>query len=436
MSRATNGNARVAYINARLLDPESGLDTAGALLTEGPRIADLGPRLFAESLPEGIEVVDCGGRCLAPGLIDLRVALREPGEEHKETIASGSLAAAAGGVTAMTALPDTDPVVDDVAGVEFVARRAREVKLVKVYTYGSVTRRLEGKELTEFGLLTDFGALGFTDGTKAVADAQVMARALAYARTFDQIIMQHPEEPSLAEGEMNAGELATRLGLTGIPIAAEVIMLERDIRLVELTGGRYHAAHISTAESVEVIRRAKARGLPVTCDTAPHYFILNENAVGDYRTFAKVSPPLRSEDDRRAIAEAVADGTIDAVTSDHSPHDADTKRLPFAHADFGIVGLETLLPLSLTLTHNRQLDLLGLLRRLTLGPAEILGLEAGRLRKGAPADMILFDPDKARRLDPDNFHSKSKNSPFEGHPVQGEVLRTVVDGRTIYGGAG
>ena len=436
MSRATNGNARVAYINARLLDPESGLDTAGALLTEGPRIADLGPRLFAEGLPEGIEVVDCGGRCLAPGLIDLRVALREPGEEHKETIASGSLAAAAGGVTAMTALPDTDPVVDDVAGVEFVARRAREVKLVKVYTYGSVTRRLEGKELTEFGLLTDFGALGFTDGTKAVADAQVMARALAYARTFDQIIMQHPEEPSLAEGEMNAGELATRLGLTGIPIAAEVIMLERDIRLVELTGGRYHAAHISTAESVEVIRRAKARGLPVTCDTAPHYFILNENAVGDYRTFAKVSPPLRSEDDRRAIAEAVADGTIDAVTSDHSPHDADTKRLPFAHADFGIVGLETLLPLSLTLTHNRQLDLLGLLRRLTLGPAEILGLEAGRLRKGAPADMILFDPDKARRLDPDNFHSKSKNSPFEGHPVQGEVLRTVVDGRTIYGGAG
>ena len=436
MSRATNGNARVAYINARLLDPESGLDAPGALLTEGPRIADLGPRLFAEGLPEGIEVVDCGGRCLAPGLIDLRVALREPGEEHKETIASGSLAAAAGGVTAMTALPDTDPVVDDVAGVEFVARRAREVKLVKVYTYGSVTRRLEGKELTEFGLLTDFGALGFTDGTKAVADAQVMARALAYARTFDQIIMQHPEEPSLAEGEMNAGELATRLGLTGIPIAAEVIMLERDIRLVELTGGRYHAAHISTAESVEVIRRAKARGLPVTCDTAPHYFILNENAVGDYRTFAKVSPPLRSEDDRRAIAEAVADGTIDAVTSDHSPHDADTKRLPFAHADFGIVGLETLLPLSLTLTHNRQLDLLGLLRRLTLGPAEILGLEAGRLRKGAPADMILFDPDKARRLDPDNFHSKSKNSPFEGHPVQGEVLRTVVDGRTIYGGAG
>ena len=435
MSRATNGNARVAYINARLLDPESGLDSPGALLTEGPRIADLGPRLFAEGLPEGIEVVDCGGRCLAPGLIDLRVALREPGEEHKETIASGSLAAAAGGVTAMTALPDTDPVVDDVAGVEFVARRAREVKLVKVYTYGSVTRRLEGKELTEFGLLTDFGALGFTDGTKAVADAQVMARALAYARTFDQIIMQHPEEPSLAEGEMNAGELATRLGLTGIPIAAEVIMLERDIRLVELTGGRYHAAHISTAESVEVIRRAKARGLPVTCDTAPHYFILNENAVGDYRTFAKVSPPLRSEDDRRAIAEAVADGTIDAVTSDHSPHDADTKRLPFAHADFGIVGLETLLPLSLTLTHNRQLDLLGLLRRLTLGPAEILGLEAGRLSKGAPADMILFDPDKARRLDPDNFHSKSKNSPFEGHPVQGEVLRTVVDGRTIYGGA-
>lgn len=425
-------NGKVAYVNARLLDPESGLDAPGALLTEGARIADLGPGLFAEGVPEGIRAVDCGGLCLAPGLVDMRVQLREPGEEHKETIESASLAAATGGVTSMAALPNTEPVVDDVAGVEYVARRAREVKLVKIYSYGAVTRRLEGREITEIGLLSDFGAVGFTDGLKAVADAQVMRRALSYSRTFDQLIVQHPEEPSLAGGVMNDGELATRLGLDGIPVAAEVIMLERDLRLVELTGGRYHAAHVSTAEAVAVIRAAKARGLPVTCDTAPHYFTLNETAVGDYRTFAKVSPPLRSEADRQAIAEAVADGTIDAIASDHSPHDQDSKRLPFAMADNGIVGLESLLPLSLELAHKEQAGLLDLLARLTATPAKLLGLEAGRLEAGGPADLILFDPGKPRRLDPDSFRSKSKNSPFEGHPVQGEVLRTVVDGRTIH----
>ena len=432
MKRPAKANGRVAYLNARLLDPESGLDATGALLTEGTRIADFGPQLFAEGLPDGIETVDCGGRCLAPGLVDMRVQLREPGEEHKETIESASQAAAAGGVTSMVALPNTEPIVDDVAGVEYIARRAREVKLVKVYTYGSVTRRLEGKEIIEIGLLTEFGALGFTDGTKAVASASVMSRALSYAKTFERPIIQHPEEPSLASGVMNAGELATRLGLTGIPDIAEVMMLERDLRLVEMTGGRYHAAHLSCAKSVEAIRAAKARGLPVTCETAPHYFTLNETAVGDYRTFAKVSPPLRSEADRAAIAEAVADGTIDVIASDHSPHDADSKRLPFAMADFGVVGLESLLPLTLELAHKGAVGLLDALARVTCAPARVLGLEAGRLARGAPADLILFDPDKPRMLDPDAFRSKSKNSPFEGHPVQGEALRTVVDGRTIF----
>ena len=429
----TDGTAgRVAYVNARLLDPASGLDAPGDLLTDGARVADLGPGLFADGPPEGATVVDCAGLCLAPGLIDMRVQLREPGQEHKETIESASLAAAAGGVTAMVALPNTDPVADDVAGIEYVARRAREVKLVKVYSYGSVTRNLEGREITEIGLLSDYGALGFTDGTKAVADAQVMRRALSYAKAFGQVIVQHPEEPALASGVMNAGEFATRLGLAGVPAAAELIMLERDLRLVELTGGRYHAAHISTAESVAVMRRAKDKGLPVTCDTAPHYFVLNETAVGDYRSFAKVSPPLRSETDRAAIAAAVADGTIDAVASDHSPHDQDSKRLPFAIADFGIVGLESLFPLTLLLFHKEQMSLLEALSRLTVRPADLLGLETGRLAKGAPADLIVFDPDKPRRLDPDRFRSKSKNSPFENLPVQGEIQRTVVDGRTIH----
>ena len=423
---------RTAFVNARLLDPASGLDAPGALVVEDGRIADLGPSVLAEGVSEGMARIDCGGHCLAPGLIDMRVQLREPGEEHKETIASAGVAAAEGGITSVAALPNTDPVVDDVSGVEFVARRAREAKLVKVYTYAAATRRLEGKEITEIGLLAEFGAVGFTDGLQAVADALVMRRVLDYARAFDQLIVQHPEEPSLAAGVMNEGEVATRLGLAGIPAAAEAIMVERDLRLVELTGARYHAAHISTAAAVEAIRRAKARGLAVTCDTAPHYFTLNEHAVGDYRSFAKVSPPLRAEADRAAIAAAVAEGTIDAVASDHSPHDQESKRLPFAHAEPGIAGLETLLALTLALYHKGELGLLDVLDRMTVRPAGILGLEAGRLAKGAPADLVLFDLERPWRIDPDAFRSKSKNSPFENHPVQGKVLRTVVDGRTVF----
>lgn len=432
MSGTKNGAPPTAYVNARLLDPDSRLDTPGAVLVEGGRIADLGPRLFADGVPEGIRRVDCGGLCLAPGLIDMRVQLREPGEEHKETIVTAGHAAARGGITSMVALPNTEPVIDDVAGVEFIARRAREAKLVKVYTYAAATRRLEGKEITEIGLLAEFGARGFTDGLKAIADAQVMRRALSYARTFDQIIVQHPEEPALADGAMNEGEVATRLGLTGIPAAAEVVMIERDLRLVELTGGRYHAAHVSTAAAVEAIRQAKARGLRVTCDTAPHYFTLNETAVGAYRTFAKVSPPLRAEADRQAIAEAVADGTIDAIASDHSPHDQEAKRQPFANAEPGIAGLETLLPLSLALFQQDRLGLLDVLACLTSRPAAILGLPGGSLAKGAPADLVLFDAEQPWLIDPDKFLSKSKNSPFDQHPVQGKVLATVVDGRHIY----
>jgi dihydroorotase len=423
---------RTAFVNARLLDPASGLDAPGALVIEDGRIADLGPGLLAEGVSEGMARIDCGGHCLAPGLIDMRVQLREPGEEHKETIASAGVAAAEGGVTSVAALPNTEPVVDDVSGVEFVARRAREAKLVKVYTYAAATRRLEGQEITEIGLLAEFGAVGFTDGLHAIADALVMRRVLDYARAFDQLVVQHPEEPSLAAGVMNEGEVATRLGLAGIPAAAEVIMVERDLCLVELTGARYHAAHISTAAAVEAIRRAKARGLAVTCDTAPHYFTLNEHAVGDYRSFAKVSPPLRAEADRAAIAAAVAEGTIDAVASDHSPHDQESKRLPFAPAEPGIAGLETLLALTLALYHKGELGLLDVLDRMTVRPAGILGLEAGRLAKGAPADLVLFDLERPWRIDPDRFRSKSKNSPFEDHPVQGRVLRTVVDGRTIF----
>jgi len=424
---------RVAYLNARLLDPASGLDVPGALLTDGTRIADRGPRLFADGVPDGVETVDCAGACLAPGLVDMRVQLREPGEEHKETIDSASRSAAAGGVTAMVGLPNTDPPVDNVPVLEFIARRAREVKLVKVFAYAAVTRHLEGRHLTEMGLLHEAGAAAFTDGLNAVADAQVLRRALTYARTFGALIVQHPEEPSLArDGAMNEGEIATRLGLAGIPPMAETIMIERDLRLVEITGGRYHAAHVSTARGLEAVRRAKRAGLPVTCDTAPPYFALNENAVGDYRTFGKLSPPLRSEDDRRAVVAAIADGTVDAIASDHAPHDQESKRLPFAQAEPGIVGLETLLPLTLELHHKGEVGLLDLLAAVTCRPAALLGLPLGTLGVGKPADLVVFDLDTPCRIEVERFRSKSKNSPFDGRPVQGRVLRTVVDGRTVH----
>lgn len=423
----------IAFINARLLDPASGLDSKGALVVENGVVADFGPRLFNDSPPLGIEIVDCQGKCLAPGLVDMRVQLREPGEEHKETIASASAAASVGGVTAMVCLPNTEPVIDDVAGVEFVARRAREVKGTKVFCYAAATKQLEGKELTEFGLLAETGAVAFTDGMRAIANAQVMRRALAYAKTFDLLLIQHPEEPALsANGVMNAGETSMRLGLGGIPAVAEVMMIERDLRLVELTGGRYHAAHVTTRAAVEVIRAAKARGLRVTCDTAPHYFTLNETAIGDYRTFAKLSPPLRTEDDREAIIEGLADGTIDAIASDHAPQDQDGKRVPFAQAADGIVGLETLLPLSLALYHKGRMPLIDVLKRLSAAPADILRLKLGRIARGAPADLMLFDPDKPWRIDAAAFQSKSKNSPFDEMPTQGKVLRTVVAGRTQY----
>ncbi len=426
----------MALTNVRLIDPASGAETKGALLIRDGKIADLGPGLFASGAPADLRTVDGGGACLAPGLVDIRVHACEPGEEHKETIDTAAQGALAGGVTTMVLLPDTDPVIDDAALVEFIQRRARQVKKVNIHCYGAATMGLEGKELCEFGMLSEAGAVAFTDGTRALASAITMRRALSYARTFDALIVQHPLEPVLSTGAMNEGEIATRLGLPGIPVEAEAIMLERDMRLVELTRGRYHAAHISSAESVDIIRRAKKKGLRVTCDTAPPYFCLNETSVGEYRTFAKLMPPLRSEMDRRAIVEGLRDGTIDVIASDHWPQDQDSKRQPFAQALPGIVGLETLLPLSLELVHNKFMTLPTLFQRLALAPAKLMKLSGGRLEKGAPADLVLFDPDRPRRIEVASFRSKCKNSPFDERPVQGQVLATLVAGRVLHAGAG
>lgn len=419
-----------AFLNARLLDPATSLDAKGGLLIENGKLLDVGPAVTA---PAGAETVDCAGACLAPGLIDMRVHAREPGEEYKETIATAAGAAVAGGVTTMVCLPNTQPAIDNPALVGFVLQRGREAALANVQTYAALTQNTEGKKLAEIGLLQEAGAIAFTDGTKAIDDPVLMRRALTYAKTFDALIVQHPEEPRMAKGgEAHAGELSARLGLAGIPGIAEAMMLERDMRLVEMTGGRYHAGHVSTAEGIEVIRRAKSRGLRVTADTAPQYFALNENEIGEYRTFARLSPPLRPESDRVAVVAGLADGTIDVIASDHAPHDQESKRLPFGQAEPGIIGLETLLPLSLALHHNGKMSLLDVLRRLTLAPAELLGLPGGRLAKGAPADLVLFDLDKPWRVEEIKFRSTSKNSPFDNRPMQGHALRTIVGGRTVF----
>ncbi len=429
----TGYNGATAYLNARLLDPASGRDEAGDLIVIGGKISDAGPGLCSEGAPDGMETIDCTGLCLAPGLVDLQASLGEPGADHKETIASGTLAAAVGGVTALVTTPDTDPVIDDVALVQFIERQAAEEGHVRVRPMAAITKGLKGKRMAELGLLAEAGAVAFSDGPHTITDAGVLRRALSYATTFDLLICHHTQDPGLTGGGcMNEGETATRLGLAGIPGAAETIVVERDMQLVALVGGRYHAAGVSTADSIAAIRRAKDKGLGVTCAVAAHHFALNEREVGDYRTFAKLSPPLRSESDRLAVIEGLKDGTIDAICSSHTPEDQESKRRPFAEAAYGSVGLETLLPVALELFHNGHMALLEVLEKLTAAPAGLLRITGGTLAKGAPADLALFDPGIAWRIDAEKLHSKSTNSAFDGRPVQGRAVRTVVGGDTVF----
>ncbi len=420
----------ILFTDVRLLDPATGLDAAGELLVDNGRIRACGPRV---DRPDGAEILAGEGACLCPGLVDMRVQFGEPGAEHKERLASGTRAAAAGGVTSVAVLPNTRPPIDDPAMLEFVARRARKLKSVKVYPYAALTKGLDGRELAELALLKEAGAVAFTDAERALADARVMQRALAYASALDLLVVQHPEEPGLAAGGIvNEGAIAVRLGLKGIPAIAEVIMVERDLQLVRATGARYHVAHVSTRAAIDAVRRAKVEGLRVTCETTPHHLALNELEVEGYRTFAKVSPPLRAEADREAVVEGLVDGTIDVIASDHCPQDQDSKRLPMAQAEFGVVGVETMLPVSLRLVHEGHMSLLDLLRKMTVAPAALLGLEAGRLAVGAPADLILLDPERPWKITEAGLSSLAKNTAFEGRLVQGRVLLTMVDGRVVH----
>ncbi len=418
-------------LNARLVDPASGLDQIGGLLVRDGRIADLGPAI---GRPEGAITIDAQGAVLCPGLVDMRAELGEPGGEFRETIASAAIAAAAGGITTLAALPDTEPAIDDASLVRLLRARGEETGALTVLPYAAVTKGRRGEELAELGLLREAGAVAFTDGSRAVASARVMRIALAYAAQWGARIVQHPEEPSLAgSGCATQGELATRLGLPAIPPAAEALMVWRDIRLARMTGGAIHFAHVSTAEALDLIRAAKAEGLNVTCDTAPPYFDLNETAIGDFRTYAKLSPPLRAESDRLAVVAALADGTIDAIASDHQPRDADDKRLPFAQAAPGGTGLATLLAVTLAQVHGGKIPLAKALGLLTVAPARLLGAEAGTLAKGAPADLCLFDLERSWRVEAGEMPGKAQNTPFDGRALEGRVLGTWKAGRRVFG---
>lgn len=421
-----------ALINARLIDPASGRDEKGGVLVEGGLITDLGPHLH-RTAPPGATVVDCGGHVLCPGLIDMQVFTGEPGNEHRETLRTASRAAAAGGVTTIITMPDTKPVIDQVALVDFIQRRALANASVHVRTMAAMTYGLAGTDMTEYGLLKRAGAIAFSNGKQSVMSAKVMRNALLYARDFDALIVHHTEDQTLSQGAaMNAGLLATRLGLPSVEPAAETIMLNRDLSLVALTGGRYHAATISCAGSVAAVRAAKQRGLRFTCGASINHLTLNENDIGAYRTFFKVRPPLRSEDDRQALVAALADGTIDVIVSSHDPQDEDTKRLPFAEAADGAIGVETLICAALRLYHNGEIGLHRLLAAMTCRPADLLGLPAGRLEKGAIADVIVVDLDMPWVVDRLALNSRSKNSPFDETRIQGRVLRTLVSGKTVY----
>lgn len=424
----------LAFVNARLVDPQKGVELRGGLVVEDGAIKDFGADVTPQNLPKNIALVDCGGKVMSPGLIDLRAFVGEPGAEYRETIATATAAAAAGGVTTIVASPETHPPVDDPAVVDFLKRRARDHGRVRVLPAAAISKGLDGQEIAEFGLLREAGAVAFTDGSRSLRNSQVLRRAMTYARDFDALIVHFPEDRDLAgSGVMNAGELATRLGLSGVPREAEAIALDRDIRLVRMTGARYCAAPISTSLSLDVIAKAKAEGLAVSCGVSINHLTLNENDIGDYRTFLKLKPPLRREEERLALVEAVASGLIDIIFSDHNPQDVETKRLPFGEADFGAIGLETLLAAGLRLVHAGQLALPQLLRAMTCRPAEILRLPQGRLARGAPADLILFDPDEPFVLQKADLKSRCKNTPFDEARLQGVVKATMVAGHFVHG---
>ena len=422
---------RILFTNARLLDPAQALDTNGHVLIEDGVILAAGA---GDPAPSGAtETIDCKGACLAPGLVDMRVQSADPGTEHLEDLKTLLHAAVSGGISTIVALPDAKPVIDDASMIDSLSLRATRIGGARLRLYGAATLKLQGKAMAELGMMADAGAVGFSNGTRCIMDAMVMRRLLAYSAMLDRPFVQHCEDHHLtAAGEMNESETSTRLGLIGAPAEAEAMIIDRDLHLVRMTGARYHVAHVSTRAAIDSLRRAKDEGLPVTADTAPPYFLLNEMAVSTYDTAFKLLPPLRSEDDRQAIIAALADGTIDAIASDHVPVDGDAKAQPFGPSQPGASGVDTLLALTLSLVHQGHLTMLRAMELLSLAPATILDLDGGALIPGAAADLVMFDPDGSRLVRGADFASSSRITPFEGMPVQGRVLATWVNGVPVF----
>jgi dihydroorotase len=422
----------LALLNARLVDPERGRDGSGALLIRDGRIDDVS---WGESpAPGDAETVDCRGKPLAPGIVDFGALVCDPGERHRESLRSAGLAAAAGGVTTLATRPDTDPTADDPAILDYVRRRAAEVCAVRVRPMGALTKGCAGREMAELGLLVDAGAVAFGDADRPLADSRLLRRALAYAKGLGALVVHHPQEPCLSAGACaTESEFSGRLGLPAAPACAERILLERDLALAALTGARLHLDALTTRDALQALRRAKQEGLDVTAGTTIHHLALNELDVGAWRSFFKLDPPLRAEEDRAAVAEALAEGLLDVIASGHLPQDEDSKRLPFEAAAPGAIGLETMLPAALRLVHDGLMDLPALFRALSLNPARRLGLEGGRLARGAPADLVLFDPDAPYLLDRYALRSKAKNTPFDRTRMTGRALGTWVGGRRVFG---
>lgn len=424
---------RLVLKNARIVDPSRNLDSIGTIIVEDGVILAAGPEALNQGTPEGAEVIDCNGLVATPGLVDAHVFVGEPGAEHTETIRSASLAAAAGGVTSFVMMPDTHPPIDDIALVEFVLKTARDNAVVNIYPAAALTKGLQGTEMTEIGLLKMEGAVGFTNGHYSIPDNRVLRRAMTYARSFNAVVSLTPRDPYLSDnGVMNEGLYASWLGLSGIPREAEVIPLERDLRLAALTGVRYHAALISVPESVEAIRVARDRGALVSSGISINNLTLNENDIGEYRTFFKLSPPLRHEEDRLQMVDALKNGLIDIIVSSHDPQDVDTKRLPFSDAEDGAIGLETMLAAALRLHHSGDVPLMRLIDAMSTRPAKVFDIEAGTLQPGARADIALIDLNEPWLVTQEGLVSKSKNTPFENARFSGRVVRTYVGGNCVF----
>ncbi|WP_261368166.1 dihydroorotase [Pseudosulfitobacter koreensis] len=422
------------FTNARLIDPEAGQIIDGGLLVEDGTIREILNGPVENPTKYGADtVIDCAGKYLAPGIVDIGVKVCEPGERHKESFRSAGAAAAAGGVTTIVTRPDTDPAIDNPETLEFVIRRAREAAPVHVLPMAALTKGRMGREMTEISFLLDAGAVAFTDCDHVVTDTKVFSRALTYARSLGALVIAHVQDPGLSAGScVTSGKFASLRGLPGVTPMAERMALDRDIALIEMTGARYHADQITTARALPALERAKANGLDITAGTSVHHLTLNVLDVADYRTFFKLKPPLRDEDDRTAVVEAVASGLIDIISSMHTPQDEESKRLPFEEAASGAVALETFLPAALRLVHAEQINLPHLWRAMSLNPAKRLGLPSGRLSAGAPADLVLFDANAPFVMDRTTLRSKSRNTPFDGQRMQGKVLATYVDGACVF----